>query len=151
MKKILALFTVFTIHTNAFATSDANTNVFIPVQHVQSGEFFVQIAPLIGCYGLPRGPQLQQLVAPYMVNNLGCGTTSTENINALSCAVVESAVEADDFSTFKKITLNITACPDKTNPDFIKTIKKVVMLNFATKTNPRPELILNGARLSTLH
>ena len=81
MKKILALMALFTMHTNAFATSDSNTNVFIPVQHVQSGEYFVQIAPLVGCYGLPRGPQLQQIVAPYMVNNLGCGSTTSENIN----------------------------------------------------------------------
>lgn len=141
MKKLI-LSLLLVISSHAYATVDSNATVFIPVQHIQSGEYFVQIAPLIGCYGLPRGPQLAQLTRAYFVNNLGCGTVTKENINALKCGTVVSAVEADDFSTFKKITLNISACPDKNNGEFIHIVKKVVRLNFATKTVPHPKLVL---------
>ena len=134
-------FDFFNLHASV-TTVDSNTNIFIPVQHIQSGEFFIQRAPMIGCYGLPRGPQLQQLTKPYMVNNLGCGTETQENINALSCSIVVSAIEGDDYSTFKEITLDITACPEKSNPDFIYVVKKIVRLNFATKSYPNPKLIL---------
>lgn len=142
MKTILATSLLIMLTRNSNATVDSNTNVFIPVKHVQSDEYFVQMAPMMGCYGLPKGPQLLQLVKPYMVNNLGCGTETTENINALDCGEIVSSVESDDFSTFKEITLNISACDDKNNTDFIKTIKKVVILNFANRKNPRPRLIL---------
>ena len=141
MKTIL-LTVLLTTTSISYATVDSNTNVFIPVKHIQSEEYFVQRAPMIGCYGLPKGPQLLQLVAPYMVNNLGCGTETTENINALDCGEVVSSVESDDFSTFKEITLNISACADKENYDFIKSVKKVVRLNFSNKKNPKPTLIL---------
>jgi hypothetical protein len=141
MNKIMLL-ALFSVSLSAHATSDSNTEVFIPVRHIQSGEYFVQKAPMIGCYGLPKGPQINQLVAPYLVNNLGCGSSNSENINALSCASVTSAVEADDFSTFKKITLNLSQCDERDNAEFIRTIKKVVRLNFATKSVPYPRLIL---------
>lgn len=55
MKKILLL-VLLTLSFNSYATIDSNTNIFIPVRHVQSGEYIIQIAYLIGCYGLPRGP-----------------------------------------------------------------------------------------------
>jgi len=139
-KIILGMF--LTLSSNAFATVDSNTNVFFPVKHIQSGEYFVQVAPIIGCYGLPRGPQLSQLTKSYMVNNLGCGTVTSENINALTCAKVLDFVEADDYSTFKKITLDISKCEDKNKHDFFHVIKKVIRLNFATKTVPHPKLIL---------
>lgn len=128
--------------SQANATIDSNTNVFILVQHIQSNEYFVQWAPMVGCYGLPKGPQLKQLTASYTVNNLGCGMEAKEEINALKCASVLDFVEADDFSTFKQITLDISKCDDKNNADFIYGIKKVVRLNFATKTVLRPALIL---------
>lgn len=141
MKKfILALF--LSCHSIAFATVDSNTNVFILAKHVQTEEYFVQLAPIIGCYGVSRGPQLQQLTRDYMVNNIGCGTVTSENINELTCATVRDSIEADDFSTFKKITLDISRCADKNSRDFIRMVKKVVQLNFATKTVRRPELVL---------
>lgn len=141
MKKIFLL-SFLALQSTAFATIDSNTSVFIPVRHIQSEEYFVQVAPVIGCYGLPRGPQLAQLTREYVVNNLGCGMDGQENINALSCAKVLDSVEADDFSTFKKITLDISSCEDRNNKDFIHVVKKVVQLNFATKTVPHPKLIL---------
>lgn len=139
-KMILVIF--LTLQSNAYATVDSNTNVFIPIKHIQSEEYFVQIAPIIGCYGLPRGPQLQQLTKPYVVNSLGCGMETQENVNALSCASVLASEEADDYSTFKKITLDISSCADKNKLEFIHVIRKVVRLNFATKTNPHPKLVL---------
>lgn len=144
MIKSLALLSVsLMLNAQAFATVDAHTNVFIPVKDIQSEEYFVQKAPMVGCYGLPRGPQLEQLTRTYMVNNLGCGgMEAQENINALSCGRVLSSVEADDYSTFKKITLDISDCESKNNNDFILAIKKVVRLNFATKSTPHPQLIL---------
>lgn len=141
MKKII-LGSFLALLSNAYATVDSNTNVFILVQHIQSNEYFVQLAPMIGCYGLPRAPQLLQLTSPYVVNNLGCGIVTKENINALACASVLDSVESDDYTTFKKITLDISKCEDKNNHDFTYAIKKVVRLNFATKTVPRPKLIL---------
>lgn len=143
MKKFLLL-TLLSFSQFSFATVDSNTTVFIPVKHVQSGEYFVQVAPVVGCYGLPRGPQLQQLMAPYMVNNIGCGQTTQMDINALSCAELVDSVEADDFSTFKKITIDISKCEDHDSKEFIQTIKKVVRLNFATKTVPNPKLVIKG-------
>lgn len=141
MKKlILGLSIAFM--SNAFATVDSNTNVFLLVRHVQSGEYFIERAPLVGCYGLPRGPQLAQLTRPYIVSNLGCGMNSKENINALACGKVVEAIEANDYSTFKKITLDISKCDEKNNRDFIHGIRKIVRFNFATKTNPRPVLVL---------
>lgn len=143
MKKLLLL-TLLSFSQFGFATVDSNTNVYIPVKHIQTGEYFVQAAPVIGCYGLPRGPQLQQLTKPYMVNNVGCGQTSQDDINALSCAQVVSSVEADDFSTFKKITIDISNCEDYDKKEFIQAIKKAVKLNFATKTVPHPILVIKG-------
>ena len=146
LKRFIIVFSFLSFHSvNLYAsltTVDSNTNIFIPVQHIQSGEFFIQRAPMIGCYGLPRGPQLQQLTKAYMVNNLGCGTETQENINALSCSILLSSIEADDYSTFKEITLDIKACPQKDNLDFIYIVKKVIKLNFATKSYPNPKLIL---------
>lgn len=141
MKKlVISLLCFFSV--NAFATVDSNTNVFILVQHIQSGEYFVQKAPIIGCYGLAKGPELAQLTKPYIVNNLGCGMDGVENINVLICASVVSAVEADDFSTFKKITLDVSKCDEKNNKDFDEMVRKVVRMNFSTKAHPNPELIL---------
>jgi len=143
MKLVALLSSVFYLFSaNATLTVDSNTNVFFPVKHIQSGEYFVQMAPLIGCYGLPRGPQLQQLTKAYKVNNLGCGTVTSENINALTCATVVGAVESNDYSTFKLITMNIKKCEDKNNSDFIAAVRKSVRLNFATKTVPHPKLVL---------
>lgn len=76
-----------------------------------------------------------------MVNNLGCGTESTENINALECAEVISAIESDDFSTFKEIALDISSCAEKNESEFIEIVKKVIPLNFSTKRFPRPKII----------
>ncbi len=71
MKIFLSSF-VFLFVSNAFATSDAHDRVYLVVQNVQSEEFFVEQAPIIGCYGLPKGPQLIQFTAEYKVNsNMG--------------------------------------------------------------------------------
>lgn len=140
MKKVLLLILVSLFSVTTHATVDANARVFILVKHIQSEEFFIERAPIIGCYGLPKGPELAQLTKPYVVSNLGCGMDSKENINALTCAKVTDFVEADDFSTFKEITLDISKCDDKNNAEFIKMVRKVVWLNFSTKTVKKPKL-----------
>lgn len=135
---LLSLILSFT----SFATVDSNTRVFILVRHVQSGDYFVERAPIVGCWGYSKGPELSQLTKPYVVGNLGCGMDAQENINALTCAKVENAIEADDSSTFKEIVLNISDCEEKKNPDFIEGIKKTVRVNFATKSVKNPILVL---------
>lgn len=142
MKKVLLMILTSLFSVTSQATVDANARVFILVKHIQSEEFFIERAPIIGCYGLPKGPELAQLTKPYVVSNLGCGMDSKENINALTCAKVTDFVEADDFSTFKEITLDISKCDDKNNAEFIKMVKKVVWLNFSTKTVKKPKLII---------
>lgn len=141
MKK-LTLLALLTISTSAFATVDGNHNLFIMVQDINSGEYYVQRAPIIGCWGLSKGPELMQLTSPYKVSYIGCATQSEENINVLTCSKVVSYNESDDFSTFKEISLDISNCVDKGNPDFIATVRKVVQINFATKTVKNPKLTL---------
>lgn len=138
--KTLLLASLALFSSVSHATVDANVNVYILSQEVQTGEYFVQKAPIIGCFGIAKGPELSQLTKPYVVNNLGCGMDSQENINALSCANVIQSVESDDYTSFKTITLDISKCADKSN-DFIDAVKKVVKLNFTTKA-VKPELIL---------
>ncbi len=141
MKK-LTLFALLSISTSAFATVEGNHNLFIMVQDINSEEYYVQKAPIIGCWGLAKGPELVQLTSSYKVSNIGCGSQTVENINALTCANVLSAYESDDYSTFKEITLDISKCYGKDQADFIVTVKKVVQMNFATKTVKNPKLIL---------
>ena len=125
------------VSTKLYATVDANTRTYIVVQNVQSEEFFVERVPVIGCYGLAKGPQLVQLTAEYNVNaNVGCGMSSSSyNLNYLSCAKVKNSVESEDLMNFSELTLDISKCDAKNNPDFINMIYKAVRLNFDSKTH----------------
>ena len=131
----LALLTFISVQNFAMATVDAHTRVFLVVQDIQSEEFFVERAPIIGCYGLPQGPQLLQLTSEYRVSsNIGCGgPTFFDNINYLTCASVAEAIESDDFMSFSEITLDISKCDAKENPDFISAVKKAIKLNFPSE------------------
>jgi hypothetical protein len=142
MKKISVTLILLLSSLNSFATIDANTSLFILGKDIQSAEYFVQKAPIIGCWGIAKGPELAQLTAPYEVNSLGCGSVSKENINALTCASLTSYTETEDFSGVKELTLDISKCDDKNNSDFINGVKKVVKLNFASKAVPNPKLNL---------
>ncbi len=133
----LALMTFVSLQNFAFATVDAHDKVFLVVQDIQTEEFFVERAPIIGCYGLPKGPQLVQLTSEYKVSsNIGCGGPNFfDNINYLTCASVVEAIESDDFMSFSKITLDISRCEAKENADFISAVKKAIKLNFGAKNN----------------
>lgn len=136
MKALLALLTFTVLSAPAFATVDGHTRVYIVVQHVQDDtEFFLERVPVIGCYGLARGPQLAQFTAEYKATtNIGCGgPTMYENINALTCGKVTNAQESEDYSTFKSITLDISQCPAKDNPKFITMIRTAAKYNFPQK------------------
>lgn len=130
MTFVLGLFSI-----NAFATVDAHDKVYLVVKNIQSEEFFVERAPIIGCYGLARGPQLVQFTAEYKVNsNMGCGgETFQDNINYLTCAKVVSSKESNDFMSFSEITLDISKCEDKNNPKLITMIRTAAKLNFPLK------------------
>lgn len=68
MKSSLCLLFITLLSSSiSFATVDANSRAYIVVQDIQSEAFFVERAPILGCYGLARGPQLAQFTAPYKV------------------------------------------------------------------------------------
>jgi hypothetical protein len=136
MKSLMLALVGLLFASSALATVDGHDHAFVVVQHVQdSEEFFVERVPVIGCYGLPRGPQLVQFTAQYKAtSNIGCGDrASSENINYLTCAKVTSAKESEDFSSFSAITLDISKCEAKNNPKFIATVKTAARLNFPVK------------------
>lgn len=119
----------------AQATVDAHDRFYMVVQDVQSEEFFVERAPIIGCYGLARGPQLVTWTAEYKVpSNIGCGGQRFEdNINYLTCANVLASKESDDFASFKEITLDISKCKAKDDAQFITMLRTSAKLNFPLK------------------
>jgi hypothetical protein len=57
MKKFIAC-ALMALSFNTFATVDGFTTVAIVSFDYNSEEFMVTRAPVVGCYGLPRGPQL---------------------------------------------------------------------------------------------
>lgn len=148
---IFALSVMFT--SNSFATVDAFTEAWIVVEDFNSeGKFFPQKVPVIGCYGLPQGPQLAQFVSEYKVKStMGCGDDSDEmtDINALSCATITDSVEDELFNSYKKIVLDISKCPAKNNKNFITMVRTAAARNFPQYKNgkvvsqPEVELILN--------
>jgi hypothetical protein len=119
---------------NASATVDGMTSAWIVVQDIQDEEnFSIQQVPVIGCYGLSQGPQLVQFTAEHNVKStMGCGDsdTSVTNINALSCAKVVSSEESNDYSSFKKIVLDVSNCSYKNNKKFITMVRTAAKRNF---------------------
>lgn len=143
MKIFFGFFLILASFNFAFATVDAHTRAYIVVKNIQSDDFFVERVPVIGCYGLARGPQLVQFTLDYKAtSNIGCGGEPRyENINALTCARVTKAIESDDFLSFKEIWLDISGCQDKNNPQFIASIRTAARLNFPLKRG-RLKLVL---------
>ena len=88
MSKTFLIILVSFFSLKSFATVSAMTEVFILSQDDVSGEYYVQKLPLVGCFGLAKGPQLEQVVSPYFIpSNVGCGVEALESdINVLSCA-----------------------------------------------------------------
>lgn len=129
---LILFFAAFVMADYAEATIDANDRVYLVSQHVQSGEFYIERAPMIGCFGLPQGPRLVQFTEPYRApSNIGCGGIKTlVNINRLSCASVVSAQESNDYLSFSKITLDISKCRHKRNADYLATVRKAARMNF---------------------
>jgi hypothetical protein len=135
--KALALSSLVSLFTfSAFATIDTNDHAFVVVQHIQSSEFFVERVPIIGCYGVPNGPQLIQFTAPYLATaNIGCGGGSAlDNINYLTCGKIVSHEENEDAS-MKALTLDISKCDAKDDKGLIRAVKSAVNLNFSEKKN----------------
>ncbi len=136
MKTILSAF-VLMLSFSAAATVDVFTSAAIVTYDFNSEEFHVTKAPIVGCVGLPRGPELAQLTAEYQApSNIGCGGVArTQNINALSCGTVTNSEESRDYSTFSKITLDISKCAAKNDPKFITMVRTAVAMNFNNPTN----------------
>ncbi len=133
MKLVLSVLFML-VSTNALATVDGFTYAWIAVQNIQDEEdFTVEKVPVMGCYGLNQGPQLVQFTSEHNIKaTMGCGDSSTEtmNINALSCATLVDSVESDDYSSFKKIVLDISQCSYKNNKKFITMVRTAASRNF---------------------
>jgi hypothetical protein len=159
MKNLKAItFTLMTMFSlNALATVDAMTEAWIVVEDFNASEsdgearFFPQKVPVVGCYGLPQGPQSVQFVSEFKIKStMGCGDSSTDmvDINALSCAEMTDSVENDDFMSFKKIVLDISKCAHKNNKNFITMVRTAAARNFPQSrkgkyiSKPDVELIL---------
>ncbi|HLE12500.1 MAG: hypothetical protein A2504_07585 [Bdellovibrionales bacterium RIFOXYD12_FULL_39_22] len=135
MKTSLLIFLATLFSFTAFATVDGQTRVFLVVQDVNSEEFFVERAPIIGCYGLPYGPQLVQFTAEYSApSNVGCGMHGVvDNINYLTCAKVLNTRESANYMSLVEMTLDISGCEAKNNPQFITMVRTAAKLNFPLK------------------
>lgn len=135
MKKLFLTLSVMLLSASTYATVDAHSRSYIVVKDIQTEEFFVERAPIIGCYGLGHGPQLAQLTTEYKAtSNIGCGgPIMYDNINYLTCANVIDAKESADDLSFSDITLDISKCKDKNNPQLITMIRTAVKLNFPQK------------------
>ncbi len=135
MKKIIITCLLSLLSVKVFSTVDAHDQVYLVVKDIQTEEFFVERAPIIGCYGLARGPQLVQFTSEYKVNsNMGCGgEIYQDNINYLTCAKVISSKESSDYLSFSEITIDISKCEDKNNSKLITMIKTAAKLNFPLK------------------
>lgn len=135
MRKIFFGLVMSLLASKAAATVDGHDRVYLVVKDIQSEEFFVERAPIIGCYGLAKGPQLIQFTAEYKVNsNMGCGgEIFKDNINYLSCARITDSKESADYASFSEITLDISKCEDKNNPKLITMIRTAAKLNFPLK------------------
>lgn len=135
MKNLLLSVLSMLVVSPSFATVDAHDKVYLVVKNIESEEFFVERAPIIGCYGLARGPQLVQFTSEYKVNsNIGCGGENfQDNINYLTCAKIVNSKESSDYMSFSEITLDISKCEDKNNPKLITMIRTAAKLNFPLK------------------
>lgn len=136
MKKIVSALIINLMAIPALATIDGHTRVYLVVQNVQDPEdFFVERAPIIGCYGLNQGPQLIQFTSEYKAtSNIGCGGEPvSENINYLTCASVVKSKESPDYDGFSEITLDISKCDQKNNKKFITMVRTAAKLNFPQK------------------
>lgn len=143
MKKLIFILSMFLSITlsiamshSAFATVDSHAKVFLVVEDVQTNDFFVERAPIIACYGSANGPRLAQLTTEYKVNsNIGCGgKIFKDNINYLVCAKIKSSKESADGNSLSELTLDISNCEAKENPQFITMLRTAVKLNFPLKT-----------------
>lgn len=132
MKFLITAFLIL-ITFQASATNDALTRVYIVVQDVQDPEtFFIERVPVIGCYGVSYGPQLVQFTAPYKASsNIGCGGEQFFNeINYLTCAKITDTKTDANGSELLGLTLDISKCDEKNNPQLITMIRTAAKLNF---------------------
>ena len=134
---------LFMLSIHASATVDGHTRSFIVVKDVQSGEFFVERVPVVGCYGPGYGPNLVQFTAPYKASsNIGCGGEQFfDDINYLTCAEVTDTKSNDTGSELLGLTLDISRCEDKNDAQLITMIRTAAKLNFP-QTNKKKEVQL---------
>jgi hypothetical protein len=132
MQRLFMFFSFFGLSATANATVDGHDRVFLVVQDVQSEQFFMERAPMLGCYGLPQGARLGAWVLPYKVpTNIGCGGEPVyTEINALACAKIVDSKENADYSGFSEVVLDISQCPYKDNAQFITMVRTTAKYNF---------------------
>lgn len=147
MKFIFAVLMLLAIGSQAHATTDAFTTVYLVVKDVQEDYYRVRGVPVIGCFGPAQGPQLSQFTSKYEVpGNVGCGdgggTQYVENINALTCAKITSSTESEDYTSYSAITLDISGCEAKDNKQFITMVRTAAAKNFPQSNRKEVQLTL---------
>lgn len=135
MKNFIALILTFlSFSASAQVSFSVYDRLYLVVQNFdEEGQFFVERVPMIGCKVLTHGARLIQFTTAYMApSNVGCGSemARNEDINALSCAKVVTSTEAPDRTTYSEITLDISGCPERNNPQFINMIRTSAKYNF---------------------
>lgn len=133
------------VGNSAHATVDGPDRLYLVVENIHDdSDFFLERAPIVGCWGLPQGARLVAFTAEYKVpSNIGCGgEPHLDNINALTCAKLVDAKESKDFMSFSEITLDISACPHKNNAKFITMVRTAAKYNFP-QSNKSREVRLN--------
>jgi hypothetical protein len=132
MQFLFSILALALVGNSSFATVDGHDRVYIVVQDVQSEEFFLERAPIIGCYGTSQGARLGAFVKEYKaISNVGCGSEPVyENINTLSCATIVDAKESQDFYSYSEVTLDISKCSFKNDAQFITMVRTAAAKNF---------------------
>ncbi len=147
MRIKVLFYSVFLALTAQAETSfNVYDRLYLVVQNIdEEGQFFVERVPMIGCKVLTYSARLEQFTTEYLApSNLGCGTELTkrnEDINALSCTKVIKTTENTGQTTYAAISLDISQCPERNNPQFINMIRTAAKYNFP-QTDPKKEVRL---------
>ena len=138
---IFALSTLFTL--NAFATVDAQTEVYIVVgSYHEESEYMVQKVPASFCLGELTSALTQAITQPVIIkSNYGCGSMMVydEQINAATCAAISPSntvyPEIDnsnwEVQARTDIRVSLSACGDRANDEaFARAVTEAVYKTF---------------------
>lgn len=65
------------------------------------------------------------------ISNIGCGGSEFyDNINALVCSLLVTAIEAKDLMSYTEIVLDISKCPMRDSTKSIQAVRQSAKKNF---------------------